>query len=153
MEKIRKYWFLLLLGQAFAQLTCDDLSGVWWGSMQDKTHLMLDEPIPVLLHIEKKQGRYIGQFELLQDVPSISSRIWVAQCEQGIIKNVYFLDPKNNFCGIASPNVELKDGMRMALNWQSAMMDAELAVNLMPLQNKAEIKQGMLSISSPQTCH
>jgi len=55
--------------------------------------------------------------------------------------------------GLAVPNVELKDGMRMALNWQSAMMDVELAVHLIPLQNKAEIKQGMLSISSPQTCH
>ena len=75
MEKIRQCFLLFVLSPSFAQLTCNDLPGVWWGQMSDKTHLMLEESVPVLFSVERKENQYIGQFKLMYDVPGISSRI------------------------------------------------------------------------------
>lgn len=153
MEKIRKYLFLSLLSQTFANMVCEDLPGVWWGMMQDKTHLLLDDSVPVIFNVEKKDNQYIGQFQFMHDVPSITSRIWMADCDNGVLSNVYFVDPTQNSCGIASKDISLENTLKMTVNWQNAMMDAELAVRLVPLQKKPVITPDSLSKRLPQTCH
>ena len=63
------------------------------------------------------------------------------------------MDPKNNYCGLASRKVVLKDDIKMVLSWQSAMMDTELEVSLVPLSVKSIVTADSLSKTLPQTCH
>lgn len=152
-KKIGQCLFILCCTQAFAELTCHDLEGLWWGTMTDESHLMLDDPIVVLFKIKKNQDQYIGQFEMMPENSSISSRVWFANCKEGELNNMYFIDPKNNFCGIASKDVSLAENLEMVLNWQNAMVDTKLKVSLVPLKDKDINKFGFSLKNRPMTCH
>ena len=152
MEKIRQCFLLLLFSQAFATLGCDELPGIWWGYMSDEMHLMLDESVPVVFKVEKKEDQYIGQFQFINDVPAISSRFWIATCDQGQIKNVYFIDSMHNQCGIQSKDIVLDHALEMTLNWQNAMIDTTLKVDLVRLKKKL-IEKPNLAEHHPKTCH
>lgn len=152
MEKIKKILLLLVLSQSFAKVTCDDLPGLWWGDMHDEMHLMLDDAMPVVFKIEKKSDTFIGQFQLKDDVPGISSRLWKAKCDQGELTQVFLVDPKAQNCGIQSKDIVLGQTLEMTLNWQNAMMDTTLKVDLVPLKTKFIEKPNVIEHQS-KTCH
>ena len=153
MEKIIKFVLFCLSSQGFAMLSCDHLEGIWWGEMSDESHLILDNPMPVVMKIKKNRDWYIGRFEMMVDKPSITSYRLLAKCQDGVINQIHFVDPKNSYCGIPSQAVMLNDPLKMELKWQNAMIDTKLHVNLVSIDKDTQDLYYPEKMHLPETCH
>jgi|TARA_X000000950_G_C13882216_1_gene647323 hypothetical protein len=153
MQIISRLLIVLCFSHAMADVSCERLSGTWWGTITDETHLMFDEPTPVLMYIEKKEDWYYGQLQLLDPKPAITKYLWSAHCDNGMIKQISFTSTQNNGCGVRSEDVKLDDPLHMTLKWQNAMIDTTLRLVLTPAQNDITLADNHIIENPPKTCH
>lgn len=113
---------------------CSDYTGTWHGFISDPNGLFGDGgPWQVSFYLYEKDNRIVGENSVFRYTPTgaeFMSRKVYAQCKDGKLSNIYWLDSKN--CGSASQQGVLisKNTLALELRYDNAMTGTNMVAYL-----------------------